>query len=198
MIGRQRINKKIEALSKVWLQATPRLDVALQEEAEQMQQNYFCKMTSRLSTLPWLVCKQGSALLWLLSLAPAPRSEVPAEERKCCREGSAHQTCCPQPAQSRANVPWSLLAHGLMYYLPCVSQQVPRPAHFTSVFLLCSVLSCPCCGCRYLSAGLTLETWVRSISQWAIPCAMSSYVFRFTIRSAILAAFATMLRESTC
>lgn len=106
--------------------------------------------------------------------------------------------CCSQPAQSKANVACFLHAHGLMHYLPCVSQQVPISAHFTSVSLFCSALSCPCCGCRYLSTWLTLWTWVRSSSQWAIPCAMSSNVFRFTIRSAILAAFATLLRESTC
>lgn len=99
-------------------------------------------MTTRLSMLLWLVCEQRSTLLWLLSPAPASRSEAPAEGRKCCREGSAHQICRPQAAQSRANVACSLHDHGLMYYLPCVSQQTSRPAHFTSLSILfCSVLS---------------------------------------------------------
>lgn len=111
--------------------------MALQEEAVQRLQNDI-----KSDVLLWLLGEQGSALLWLLSPAPASRSEAPAEGGKCCREGSAHQTCCPQPAQSRANVACCLHAHGLMYCLPCVSQQAPKPAHFTCFSILfCPVLS---------------------------------------------------------
>lgn len=63
-----------------------------------------------------------------------------AEGGKCCREGNADQTCCPQPAQRRADVACPLHAHALLYCLPGVSQQVPSPGHFSSVSLLYSIL----------------------------------------------------------
>lgn len=116
------------------------------------------------------------------------------------REGSAAGravlTRPAVPSQLRAGLMWHTLCMPMVWCTICLVW-VSRFLELRILLLfLYSVLSCPCCGCRYLSAGL--QIWVRSTSQCTIPCAMSSNVFRFTIRSAILAALATLLRESPC
>lgn len=119
------------------------------------------------------------------------------------REGSAAGravlTRPAVPSQLRAGLMWHAVCMPMVWCTVClvwVSRLLNLLILLVSLF--CSVLSCPCCGGMYLFAGLTLQIWLRSNSQWAIPCAMSSNVFRFTIRSAILAAFATLLKVSTC